>query len=141
MPRFAANLSMLYTEHPFLERFAAAASDGFDAVEHLFPYEFPAAELRAAAPTPSGLEQALFNAPPATAPAASAGWPPAGARGRIRATSRSALVLRRARSDSTHPARWPGLAPDGADRAALRRHLRRQPGLGGGRSEHCRRLP
>ena len=37
MPRFAANLSMLYNEHPFLDRFAAAAADGFKAVEYLFP--------------------------------------------------------------------------------------------------------
>ena len=47
MPRFAANLSMLYNEHPFLDRFGAAARDGFEAVEFLFPYEFPAAELAA----------------------------------------------------------------------------------------------
>ena len=37
MPRFAANLSMMYTEHDFLDRFAAAAKDGFQAVEYLFP--------------------------------------------------------------------------------------------------------
>ncbi|NUT15496.1 MAG: hydroxypyruvate isomerase, partial [Cupriavidus sp.] len=47
MPRFAANLSMMYQEHAFLDRFAAAAADGFQAVEYLFPYEHPAAELRA----------------------------------------------------------------------------------------------
>jgi hydroxypyruvate isomerase len=47
MPRFAANLSMMYVEHPFLERFAAAARDGFQAVEYLFPYEHPAKELAA----------------------------------------------------------------------------------------------
>ena len=40
MPRFAANLSMLYTELPFLDRFAAAARAGFKAVEFLFPYDF-----------------------------------------------------------------------------------------------------
>ncbi|EPS6905905.1 TPA: hydroxypyruvate isomerase, partial [Klebsiella pneumoniae] len=39
MPKFAANLSMLFTELPFLERFAAAARAGFEAVEFLFPYE------------------------------------------------------------------------------------------------------
>ncbi len=63
MPRFAANLSMMYTEHAFLDRFAAAAADGFDAVEYLFPYALDAAvlaeHLRA-----NGLTQALFNAPP-----------------------------------------------------------------------------
>lgn len=63
MPRFAANLSMMYTEVPFLDRFAAAAQDGFDAVEYLFPYEYTpddiASRLKA-----NGLTQALFNLPP-----------------------------------------------------------------------------
>lgn len=63
MPRFAANLSMLFTEHPFLERFAAAAQAGFEGVEYLFPYEWPAAEL-AARLREHGLEQVLFNLPP-----------------------------------------------------------------------------
>ncbi|MGN4067958.1 2-oxo-tetronate isomerase [Burkholderia gladioli] len=63
MPRFAANLSMMYTEHPFLERFAAAARDGFRAVEYLFPYDFAADELKARL-ADAGLVQALFNAPP-----------------------------------------------------------------------------
>ncbi len=63
MPRFAANLSMLYNEHAFLDRFAAAAADGFDAVEYLFPYAFTAVEL-AARLQAHGLTQALFNAPP-----------------------------------------------------------------------------
>ena len=63
MPRFAANLSMLYAEHGFTDRFAAAAADGFDAVECLFPYAVPAAEL-AARLREHGLTQALFNAPP-----------------------------------------------------------------------------
>ena len=40
MPRFAANLSMLFTEAPFLERFKAAEQAGFNAVEFMFPYEF-----------------------------------------------------------------------------------------------------
>ncbi|ABN88492.1 xylose isomerase-like TIM barrel family protein [Burkholderia pseudomallei] len=63
MPRFAANLTMMYNEHAFLERFAAAARDGFKAVEYLFPYEFPAVELKARLDA-HGLVQALFNAPP-----------------------------------------------------------------------------
>lgn len=63
MPRFAANLTMMYNEHAFLERFAAAARDGFKAVEYLFPYKFPAAELKARLDA-HGLVQALFNAPP-----------------------------------------------------------------------------
>ncbi|HEY3597623.1 MAG TPA: 2-oxo-tetronate isomerase [Paraburkholderia sp.] len=63
MPRFAANLTMMYNEHAFLDRFAAAAQDGFQAVEYLFPYEFPAAELKARLDA-NQLTQALFNAPP-----------------------------------------------------------------------------
>ena len=49
MPRFAANLSMMFNEVPFLDRFAAARKQGFDGVEFLFPYEHPAAELRSVA--------------------------------------------------------------------------------------------
>ena len=63
MPRFAANLSMLYNEHDFLARFAAAAKDGFTAVEYLFPYAYAADEL-AARLKAAGLQQVLFNAPP-----------------------------------------------------------------------------
>ncbi|MEX3962279.1 2-oxo-tetronate isomerase [Paraburkholderia sp. EG286B] len=63
MPRFAANLSMMYNEHAFLDRFAAAARDGFEAVEFLFPYEFPAADIKQRLDD-NGLTQALFNAPP-----------------------------------------------------------------------------
>lgn len=47
MPRFAANLTMLFNEVPFLERFELAARAGFDAVELLFPYGWPADEIRA----------------------------------------------------------------------------------------------
>ncbi len=63
MPRFAANLSMMYAELPFLDRFEAAARDGFRAVEYLFPYEFDAAELSARLRA-NGLQQVLFNGPP-----------------------------------------------------------------------------
>jgi hydroxypyruvate isomerase len=63
MPRFAANLSMLYPQHDFLERFAAAAADGFEAVEYLFPYDYSAAQLKQRL-LDNGLQQALFNAPP-----------------------------------------------------------------------------
>ena len=62
MPKFAANLSMLFTEYPFLERFARAKAAGFQAVEFLFPYEYDsgaiAHELRR-----NELEQVLFNLP------------------------------------------------------------------------------
>ena len=63
MPNFAANLSMMYAEHSFLDRFAAAARDGFTAVEYLFPYEYPANTL-AGLLNDNGLSQVLFNAPP-----------------------------------------------------------------------------
>jgi hydroxypyruvate isomerase len=63
MPRFAANLSMMYTEHDFLARFAAAAEDGFAAVEYLFPYAHDR-QVLAQHLAEHGLQQVLFNAPP-----------------------------------------------------------------------------
>ena len=62
MPKFAANLSFLFTELPFPERFSRAAAQGFTGVEYLFPYDWPARDLAdwlAAA----GLQQVLFNLP------------------------------------------------------------------------------
>jgi hydroxypyruvate isomerase len=63
MPRFAANLSMMFNEVSFLDRFAAARTAGFEAVEFLFPYEFPAAKLHERL-RGEGLTQVLFNLPP-----------------------------------------------------------------------------
>src|SRR3984957_10979721 len=63
MPRFAANLSMMFTEVPFLDRFDAAAKAGFTAVEFLFPYEHPADKVGERLRR-NGLTQALFNLPP-----------------------------------------------------------------------------
>src|SRR3978361_342682 len=63
MPRFAANLSMMFTEVPFLDRFDAAAKAGFTAVEFLFPYEHPADAIGERLKR-NGLTQALFNLPP-----------------------------------------------------------------------------
>ncbi len=63
MPKFAANLSMMFNEVPFQERFPAARNAGFAAVEYLFPYDFPAADL-ADRLRQEGLTQALFNMPP-----------------------------------------------------------------------------
>ena len=63
MPELAANLSWIYQEVPFLQRFGAAAAHGFKAVEILFPYEAPAAEI-AAELKKHRLTQALFNLPP-----------------------------------------------------------------------------
>ncbi len=118
MPRFAANLSMLYNVHAFLDRFAAAAADGFDAVEYLFPYEHPAAEL-AARLGAHALQQVLFNSPPGD-------WA-AGERGLACLPGREA-EFRRGVERALEYARalgcprihlMAGLAPDGADRAAL----------------------
>ena len=63
MPQFAANLSMMYTEMAFLDRFEAAAADGFKGVEFLFPYAWDAADI-AARLKANGLQQVLFNMPP-----------------------------------------------------------------------------
>ncbi len=63
MPRFAANLSMMFQEHAFMDRFAAAASAGFNAVEYLFPYDFDMSQIGRALQE-NKLTQALFNLPP-----------------------------------------------------------------------------
>jgi hydroxypyruvate isomerase len=63
MPRFAANLTMMFNEVPFPQRFAAAARAGFRAVEFLFPYDYAPADV-AGWLREAGLESALFNLPP-----------------------------------------------------------------------------
>lgn len=63
MPKFAANLSMMFNEVPFPERFAAAAKAGFKGVEFLFPYDYTPAEV-AGWLKENKLENALFNLPP-----------------------------------------------------------------------------
>jgi len=120
MPRFAANLSMMYAEHAFLDRFAAAARDGFRAVEYLFPYAFDRGEL-AQRLADHGLAQVLFNAPPGD-------WD-AGERG-ITCLAGREDEFRRAfveqalpYAEALHCPRlhvMAGLAPPGSDRAALR---------------------
>jgi hydroxypyruvate isomerase len=62
MPKFSANLSFLYADLGFLDRFAAAAADGFPAVEYVGPYDHPP-EAVAEALKSNGLAQALFNLP------------------------------------------------------------------------------
>ena len=62
MPKFAANLSMLFTEVPFLDRFERAAKAGFIAVEFLFPYAFPTADIKARLDG-NGLKLVLHNLP------------------------------------------------------------------------------
>jgi hydroxypyruvate isomerase len=119
MPRFAANLSLMYTEHAFLDRFAAAAGDGFGAVEYLFPYAFDRAEI-AARLAEHGLVQALFNAPP--------GDFDAGERGIACLPGREAEFRRGFLEQALPYARtlgcrrvhvMAGLEPAGAERAAL----------------------
>ncbi|MCB1509587.1 MAG: TIM barrel protein, partial [Hyphomicrobiaceae bacterium] len=63
MVKFAANLSFMFNEVEFLDRFGAAAEAGFKAVEFLFPYDYDKAELSARLRA-NGLTQALFNVPP-----------------------------------------------------------------------------
>lgn len=63
MPRFSANVSTLFTELPFLDRFAAAREAGFEAVEFQFPYDFTPQEI-AARVKDAGLMVVLFNLPP-----------------------------------------------------------------------------
>ena len=62
MPKFAANLTMLFGEHAFIDRFAAAKAAGFSGVEYLFPYDFEKAELREQLQQ-HGLTQVLHNLP------------------------------------------------------------------------------
>ncbi|MGL3214959.1 hydroxypyruvate isomerase [Bradyrhizobium sp. BR 1433] len=62
MPQFAANLTMLFNELPFLDRFAAAKAAGFSAVEYLFPYDFEKGALREELAR-CGLTQVLHNLP------------------------------------------------------------------------------
>ncbi|HSC62710.1 MAG TPA: 2-oxo-tetronate isomerase [Caldimonas sp.] len=120
MPRFAANLSMMYTEHAFLDRFAAAARDGFRAVEFLFPYEFASATL-AKALQDNGLQQVLFNAPPGDFAGGERGIASLPGRedefksGFARALEYAAALA----CPRVHV--MAGLAPAGADRAAMRR--------------------
>ena len=119
MPRFAANLSMLYNEHGFLDRFAAAAKDGFEAVEFLFPYAFAAQDL-AARLREHGLQQVLFNGSPGN-------WD-AGERGMAclpervdefrRSVEQALGYAESLRCPRVHL--MAGLAPARADRAALR---------------------
>ena len=97
MLKFAANLSMMYTEHAFLDRYAAAAADGFAGVECMSPYEAPAACARA--PGRGGLRQVLINTP-------------VGAAARRSRPGRAARPARRV-------SRWPGAGAGLCRRAGL----------------------
>lgn len=128
MPRLAANLSFLYTELPFLERFAAAAEDGFAGVEFLFPYAWEAQTIGQAL-RQAGLQQVLLNAPPAGTERTgmAAAWDQ-GARGTACLPGREA-EFRAGITEALHYARvlqcprihvMAGLVPPGADPTVLR---------------------
>lgn len=118
MLKFAANLSMLYPELGFLDRFEAAAKDGFKAVEYLFPYEHEAVEISSRLKA-NGLQQVLFNAPPGDWAAGERGLcclP--GREAEFRQSMQRALEY----ADALGCPRihvMAGLQPDGVDRAAL----------------------
>jgi len=119
MPRFAANLTMMFNEVPFLERFAAAAGAGFEGVEFLFPYEHPPGAV-ADALKGNGLANALFNFPPgdwAAGERGIAGIP--GREGEFRDSV--ALALDYAKALATPRLHvMSAVVPAGADRAAYR---------------------
>ena len=126
MPQFSANLSFLYAELSFLDRFAAAAADGFPAVEYVGPYEHPP-EAVAEALADNGLSKRSSTCRPATGPGASAASAacPTGSRSSAPASAtRSATAGRSAARRSTAS---PGSRPTGADPGELERHTRREP--------------
>jgi len=122
MPKFAANLSMLFNEVPFLDRFGAAADCGFKAVEFLFPYEFPA-EAIAEQLDKHKLQIVLFNMPPGN-------WA-AGERGTACIPGREAEFREAIDQALTYATAlgiprlhtMAGIAPAGVDRAACRATL------------------
>lgn len=119
MPRFAANLSMMYTERPFLERFGAAAADGFQGVEFLFPYAH-SPEVIAAELDRHGLQQVLFNTWPGDFEAGERGL--AALPGReadfLAGVDRAIVYARALRCPRLHA--MAGLVPAGSDRALHR---------------------
>ena len=128
MPQFAANLSLMYPELPFLDRFAAAARDRFTAVECQFPYAFAPAEL-AARLADHGLQLVLMNAPAGGADCAAmaTAWEQ-GARGTAALPGREAEfragvheALRYAEAlDCPHIHVLAGIVPLGVERESLK---------------------
>ncbi len=106
MPKFAANLSFIFQEIEFLDRFAAAARCGFKAVEYLGAYDHPP-ETVAAQLSRNGLVQALFNMPPGN-------WA-AGERGMAALPGTRAGISRRGRTgvDLCQGDEMPALARNG----------------------------
>ena len=118
MPRLAANISMLFNELDFLDRFAAAAKAGFSGVEFLFPYAYPADQL-AEKLRENNLTQALFNMPPGDWDAGERGYGCiADKRGAFQDGVEQAVTYAKILGcDRLHA--MAGIAPAGADRDAL----------------------
>ena len=118
MPRLAANVSTLFTEAPFLERFAAAARAGFSAVEYQYPYEWQPRDIAVAA-RDAGVEVVLHNMPPGDAQRGERGTAClTGREQRFREDLERAIEYARlARCPNLHL--MAGVVPAGADRAAL----------------------
>lgn len=115
MLRLAANVSMLFSELPFLERFAAAAKAGFRAVEYQYPYEWPAAEVADAARA-AGLPVVLHNMPRGDAARGEHGTTCLpGREERFRADLETAIDYARA-AGCTRLHCMAGVVPEGADR-------------------------
>lgn len=117
MPTFAANLSFLYQELPFLDRIDAAKADGFEGVECMFPYEVPVAAFRARVEG-QGLRVALINAPPGDWATGERGMASLAGRG---AEFRESIDRALAYATGVGAQRvhvLAGLLPEGSDRAA-----------------------
>ncbi|MBV8937494.1 MAG: TIM barrel protein, partial [Alphaproteobacteria bacterium] len=120
MPKFAANLSFIFQEVPFLDRFAAAAACGFKAVEYLSPYDHPP-EVISEQLNRHGIVQALFNMPPGDWAAGERGTAAlAGREQEFRDGVEQALRYARATSCQLLHA-MAGVLPSGSDRAAAER--------------------
>ena len=135
MPRFAANLTMMFNEVPFLDRFKAASDAGFKAVEFLFPYEHSPEEVAAKAKA-AGVEIVLFNMPAGNWAAGERGI--AGLPGReqeFREGVEKALTYAEHLGVPRLHA-MAGIAPAGVDLAGVPRHTDRQPEV---RREETRR--
>ncbi len=119
MPKFAANLSMMFNEVPFPERFAAAAKAGFKGVEFLFPYDYPVADVTRWLKE-NGLQNALFNMPPGNWAAGERGMASLpGRESEFRAGVATAIEYALSMGTPTIHA-MAGLFPAGADRAKHR---------------------
>jgi len=123
MPKFAANLSLMFTEHPFLDRFAAAAKAGFEAVEFLFPYDHPPDIIKQCLDD-NKLKLVLFNLSPGDWTAGERGLTALkGRETEFQAAVRNAIVYARALGCSQLHA-MAGLRADSADQQTYLTNLK-----------------